>query len=219
MIHRAVEVIRGRRAIKLLADPTRREILRELTLEPQTETQLSKKIRLTKSTVGHHISALRRARLIKIKVAKPGAHGILEKYYEPTAALFIEDYEKIPPELVKDFLGIQMERLRGMFSAFQLMGGTFNTLQLIMESRGHKVNISSDFDLLYELAKETAKQMTLLGEKYKETETDMDGETLLIKMYSEALSTIMTKDIWRRIFENIGGINTLVLKREELTKP
>jgi len=136
---------------KILADPVRREILRLLNIKPQTSTQLAERLNLSKSTVGHHIMVLRRKKLIKIKWAKPGSHGILEKYYEPVALVFIEDYKKIPEELKKYFLYIHMERLRGVLSALQLVGDMASAFQTIRNSWKQMVKIPSDFDLLSEL--------------------------------------------------------------------
>ena len=202
MPRQAVKVVRSPKAIRLLMDPARREILRQLTLKPQTATQLSEKMHLTKSTIGHHIAALRKSKFIKTKMAKPGSHGILERYYEPTAILFIEDYKKVPKDLRKDFLNLHIERLRGVFSALQIVGWPLKPFG----KPDKEVDITSDFDLMHELAKEIAKQMTELGKKYAGSETDMDGETFFIKIYSEALREVLGKDLWRNLFEKVIDI-------------
>ena len=122
---------------KTLADPVRREILRLLNIKPQTSTQLAERLNLSKSTVGHHIAVLRRKKLIRIKWAKPGSHGILEKYYEPVALVLIEDYRKIPEEMKKYFLNIHMERLRGVFSTLQIVGDIASAFEVIKTSWAH----------------------------------------------------------------------------------
>ena len=187
---------------KILADSTRREILRQLAIQPQTATQLAKKLNLTKSTMGHHIQMLRKSRLVKIAWAKPGSHGILEKYYRPTAVLFIQDYKRVPPELKNFFLNIHKERLRGMLSAFQLLG----------ESWKRPLKVPRNFDLIGELAKQTAKHMPQVAKKYENTETEMDGETLLVKIYAETIKKIMRRGIWKEVFADISDISTLILK-------
>jgi DNA-binding transcriptional ArsR family regulator len=197
---------------KILADPVRREILRLLNIKPQTSTQLADRLNLSKSTVGYHIVVLRRTKLIKIKWAKPGIHGILEKYYEPVALVFIEDYKHVPDELKKYFLSIHMERLRGVFGAFQLVGDMASTFQTIRESWEQTVKIPSDFDLLAELGDESLKYMTQIGQKYETLETDLDAETLLTKIYSEALRAIITTGVWSKVFANVSEISTLVVK-------
>ena len=132
-LRRAVKIVDNP---KILADPVRREILRLLNIKPQTSTQLAERLNLSKSTVGHHLMVLRRMKLIKIKWAMPDPHGIFEKYYEPVALVFIEDYQHIPEDLKKYFLSIHMERLRGVLSTLQLVGdmaSAFQTIRRIWE--------------------------------------------------------------------------------------
>jgi len=154
---KVVRVIYEPKIIKVLADPVRREILRQLRDEPQTQTQLAGKLNLTKPSMRHHLQLLRKARLIRIARTKVESHGILQKYYEPTSNLFIEDFEKTPPHLQKYFLQFHIERLRGMLSVFQLIG----------KKRGEPVKVTSDE--LKELAEEIATQMAKIGKKYEKT--------------------------------------------------
>ena len=203
-LRNAVKIIHRPKEAKMIVDPMRREILRQLNIRPQTATQLAEKLNLTKSTVGHHIRVLRKARLIRIKLAKPGSHGILEKYYEPVAVLFIEDHNKMPSDLQNYFLYVHMERLRGILVAFQL----------VSESRKKTFKIPGDVDLLNELAREIAKHIAKIGERYENTETEMDAESLLAKIYGEALKTVMTKGIWRKVFADMNEMGTLILKEQ-----
>ena len=189
MARRVVRVVHEPKIIKVLADPVRREILRQLRHEPQTQTQLAEKLKLTRPSTGHHLQMLRKARLIRIKRTKVTTHGTLEKYYEPTADLFIEDFEKTPPELQKYFLQFHIERLRGMLSVFQLIGKT----------RGGPIEVTSN--QLKELAQDIARQMAVVGERYEKTGTEMNRETLLITIYSEALKEVMTTSKWKDFFE------------------
>jgi len=182
---KVVRVIYEPKIIKVLADPVRREILRQLRDEPQTQTQLAGKLNLTKPSMRHHLQLLRKARLIRIARTKVESHGILQKYYEPTSNLFIEDFEKTPPHLQKYFLQFHIERLRGMLSVFQLIG----------KKRGEPVKVTSDE--LKELAEEIATQMAKIGKKYEKTGATMNRETLLITIYSEALKEVMTGSRWK----------------------
>ena len=187
----AVKIVRDVNAVKLLADPVRREILRLIATEPLTETQLAEKLSLTKPSIAYHLTMLRKAGLIRIKYAKVGPHGILQKYYESTAQLFIEDWQVVPEELRKYFLHGHMERLRGMLSA----------LQLVVEKNGKKIEIDSK--QTKELAHDIARQVSTVSEKYEKTKATEDGERLLIKIYSETLRTVMKQSSWKRLFENI----------------
>lgn len=196
MVRKAVKIVRDSVTIKTLADSTRREMLRQLTIQPQTATQLARKLHLAKPTIGHHLQALLKAKLIKIERTEIGSHGILQKYYEPISSLFIEDLEKMPLESLLAqststyayFLHVNMERLMGMLSA----------LQLIKETRGRSIRISSkEFK---ELTQEVARSVARVGRKYEKTDMGMDRETLLIKIYSEALKSVITKNKWKKLF-------------------
>ncbi len=208
-LRKAVKMVKNP---KILADPVRREIIRLLNIKPQTSSQLAERLNLSKSTVGHHIGVLRRKKLVKIKLAKPGSHGILEKYYEPVALVFIEDYDHIPEEQKKYFLSIHMERLRGVLSALQVVGDMASAFQTIRNSWKQSVKIPSDFDLLSELGEESMRYVTQVGEKYEDTMTDLDSETFLTKIYSEALRAIITSGVWGKVFANISETSTLIVK-------
>ena len=188
---KVIRVIHEAKIIKVLADPVRREILRQLRHEPQTQTQLARKLNLTKPSMRHHLQLLHKTRLIRIARTKAESHGILQKYYEPTSSLFIEDFETTPPHLQKYFLQFHLERLRGMLSVFQLIGKT----------RGESIKVTSVE--LKELAQEIAKQTSKVGKRYETTEATINRETLLITSYSEALKEIMTEDKWKDFFANI----------------
>ncbi len=54
------------RALKALADPTRLKILRYLSAEPHTPTELANKLRLRPPTVIHHLHTLRLAQLVYV---------------------------------------------------------------------------------------------------------------------------------------------------------
>ncbi len=59
-------------ALKSLADPTRLRILRFLSSQPLTPTELSRLLRLRPPTVLHHLQALRLAELVAIRVSENG---------------------------------------------------------------------------------------------------------------------------------------------------
>jgi len=191
---KAVRIIRDPETIKLLADLVRREVLRLLAVEPLTQTQLAEKMRLTEPSMSHHLQILRKAGLITIRRAEVGSHGILEKYYESSAKLFIEDWEKIPPDLRRYFVHSHMERLRGMLSVFQL----------IAEGQGRNIEVTSDE--IKELAQAIASRIAMVGEKYENVEVKEDRETLLIRIYSETLKIEITQSKWKDFFSRIGSL-------------
>ena len=65
------------RTIKALSDPTRLRILRYISEEPLTPSQLSNRLRLRSSTVVHHLDLLRLATLVQFSIA---GHGVERRY-------------------------------------------------------------------------------------------------------------------------------------------
>ena len=189
-----VRIIRDPETMKSLVNLVRREMLRLMAVEPLTQAQLAKKMMLTEPSTFHLLRLLRNAGLITIRQAEIGSHGILEKYYEPTAKLFIEDWKKIPLELRRYFVHSHMERLRGMLSVFQLTA----------ENQGRNMEVTSNE--ITELAQAIASRIATVGEKYEKTKVDVDRENLLIKIYSETLKTEMTETKWKDFFSRIRSL-------------
>jgi DNA-binding transcriptional ArsR family regulator len=204
---RAVRVVRDPEIIKILADPVRREILRFTSAKPQTETQLARKLNLSKPSVGYHLQTLLKAGLIRVADARVGQYGILEKYYEPTATLFLEDPDSVPSNLRRYFIHRYIERLRGMLSVFY-------ALRCIME------DYEIDPEDLEELAKDLARHIVKIGEKYESFEVDVGRESLFIKVCGEALKSVMTEDKWRALFKLIKvPIESVSSQSETCSKP
>jgi len=185
---KAVKIIRDPKIIKILSDQVRREILRFLAARPLTETQLAKKLNLSKSSVGHHLQILLKAGLITVSEMRVSSHGIVEKYYEPTYTLFLEDVDSIPPNLRRYFIHRYIERLRGMLSAFQAIRGVDEQVCAITPEE------------LEELAEEIARHIITVGERYSALETNMGRESLFIKICSEALKSMMRESRWKKFF-------------------
>lgn len=189
MGRKAVKIIRDPKVIKILSDQARREILRFLAAEPLTETQLAKKLNLSKPSVGHHLQILLRAGLITVKEMRVSSHGIVEKYYEPTHTLFLEDVDSIPPNLKRYFAHRYIERLRGVLSAFQAIGRINEQICAITPEE------------LEELAEEIARRTIVIGERYCNAEVDMGRESLFIKICSEALKSVMEEGLLEKFLK------------------
>lgn len=200
MVKKVVRVISQPQIIKVLADPVRREILRQLRHKPQTQTQLAKELNISKPSMKHHIQLLQRSRLIKIAYKKVESHGITQKYFEPTSSLFIEDFAKTPIHLQKYFLQLHIERLRGMLSVLQLIG----------TKRGDHIIVVPDE--MKELAHEIAKQLSEVGKKYEQIELPLNRETLLVTIYSEALNRVMGQIKWKPFFDRFFSDEKTVLE-------
>jgi DNA-binding transcriptional ArsR family regulator len=87
------------RELKALSDPTRLLILRYLRDQPQTPSQLARKLRLRSPTVIHHLNALRLAGLVYVSMEMGE-----EKRYTVREAALEETFE-----ILKKFLAVNIE--------------------------------------------------------------------------------------------------------------
>lgn len=182
---KTVFIIEDLEAIRLLADFTRAEIIRLLSKHPMTETQLSGELGLTKAAIGYHLHLLLDVGLIQVTRFEVEAHGIMQKYYAPLAALFIVDPSCIPDDVKRFFMQTQIEHLRGMFSVFRFY---------------HRVSEVSSEDL-EKLAAAMLKQIKQVGQKHLEDEPPEDPEALIVKIYAEALANLTEEKEWRDLFK------------------
>ena len=182
---KAVCIVENPDKIRLFADFTRAEILQLLGEQPMTEAQLSKELGLTRAAVGYHLNLLMKAQLIYLEHVEPEKHGILQKFYSPIAAFFIVNCDRIPDDVKRYFIQMQIIYLRGMFIAFQL------------HNRFSGVSPTT----LERLAVKMLKQLEKTGRKHTEEEPMENAETLKVKIYAEALETLTKQDEWRALFK------------------
>lgn len=185
MPRKAVHIVDNPESIRLLADFTRTEILRLLSKYPMTETQLAEQLGLTRAAVGYHLHLLMNAELITISKVEAEEHGILQKYYTPIAVLLIVDPAHIPRDVQRYFIRMEIEHLRGIFSALQLYQ--------------HVSKVSSR--TLEELAVAMLKQLRIVGQKHTKDMTLEDAELLKVKIYTEALVSLTKQKEWRSLFQ------------------
>jgi DNA-binding transcriptional ArsR family regulator len=150
-----------------------------------TEAQLSKELGLTRAAVGYHLNLLLKAELIYLERVEPEEHGILQKFYSPIAAFFIVDYDRIPHDVKRYFLQMQIMYLRGIFIALRLNHRFFGVSPEILEK----------------LAKTMLKQLEETGRKYTKEGPVENAETLKVKIYAEVLDNLTKKDEWNALFK------------------
>lgn len=78
--------------IKVLSDPTRVAICSLLRGHSFSVQGLSRELNLPKGTVGHHVKALERARLVHVVRTRP-VRAVTEKFYGRTAWMFVVEAE------------------------------------------------------------------------------------------------------------------------------
>jgi DNA-binding transcriptional ArsR family regulator len=87
------------RALKALSDPTRLLILRYLNDQPQTPSQLARRLRLRPPTVIHHLNALRLAGLVYVTL-----EGRQEKRYTVRVAAVTDIFG-----VLRQFLALKID--------------------------------------------------------------------------------------------------------------
>lgn len=114
------ELVRNPTVAKLLVDPMRREIVRLLASRAMTENELARTLGLSDPSVGHHLRVLMDAGLIRVTRKEVEQHGILQKFYETSALVYVIDRSKMPLEIERYFMPASLERARGTLAAFQV---------------------------------------------------------------------------------------------------
>lgn len=88
------------RALKALADPTRLKIMKYLSAEPQTPTELAHKLRLRPPTVIHHLHTLRLAQLVYVRISAEGRRYAARTEAIDSAMQVLGDFLQPDPEPV-----------------------------------------------------------------------------------------------------------------------
>lgn len=162
----------------------RRQILRSLSAEPLTQTQLAKKMMLSEPTIAHHLKLLKKHGLICVESTKIESHGIRQKFYAPTARLFIEDWNATPLEQRRYFVLSHMDRLRGILSVFELLAEEKKEILLI---KTHEVE---------SLAESLAKRISTVAERHSTDDPNIDREALLAVIFAETLREELATGGW-----------------------
>jgi predicted transcriptional regulator len=167
--------------IRLLANFIRREILQLLSERPMTLTELSRIIGLTKASIGYHLKRLKQANIIYIKRTEVESHGILQKIYSPIANIIIARYDRVPDDIKRYFIQMQIEHLIGMFAVLQLQ---------------HNVSTISS-ETIEDLAEMLWKQFEQTCKKYEGKNAIENTENFKIMIYADALKDITTSHEWK----------------------
>jgi len=125
---KAVEIILDPGRAAVLVDPMRREIVRLLAESEKTQNELAKLLGLSDPSVGHHLNLLRERGLVRIVRKEAEEHGILQKFYEATAYVFLIDSRKMPREVERYFMPIALERARSIVAVLRAMSNETNVL-------------------------------------------------------------------------------------------
>lgn len=150
-----------------------------------TEKQLSDELGITKAAVGYHLQRLLNARLIRLVKLEAEKHGILQKYYAPTAVLFIVDIDVIARNIKRVFIEEQKKYLRGLFAN---LGGHYVICELSSEK-------------LEKLAEMFLKQLKKIARKHLSDVSPKNTELFRGKLYREAVAELSNQEEWHRLFQ------------------
>ena len=171
-----VEVIRDSEAAKLISDPMRRAILNLLRRNAMSQSELAESLGLTDGTVNYHLTLLRNIGFLVLARTEVEEHGIMQKFYAPTAYLYIPDVQSLPKEAARYYYPVNIERIRGVLSAEAAQG-----TRLRLPKR--------DVDTLGE---DFARELVKVAEDHRDVEVSQgEGEDMVNEIYSRALSRLI----------------------------
>lgn len=147
--------------------------MRLLAKEALTEKELSKSLGISPPSVDHHLKALMRGQLISVVRKEAGTRGIVQKWYMSNAEAFIVDRDRLPNEIRRYFMPMDMERARGIIAAMSLLKGTPNPSTSQMES----------------LTRRMCSALTKAAQNYRGQLED-DPERTIHALYVEALKQL-----------------------------
>ena len=172
-----VEVITDSEAAKLLSDPMRRGILNLLRQRAMSQAELAESLGLTDATVNYHLRILRKIGYLTVAHKEVEEHGIMQKFYAPTAFLYLPDVATLPKEAARYYYPVNIERMRGVLSAGKALRGQAAFSKREVDSLGE--------DLARELVKVA---VDFAGVQVNQGE----GEDQVNEMYSRALTRLFT---------------------------
>jgi len=177
MMKKGVDVITDPEKAKVLVDPMRREMMRLLAEHSRTERELAQTLGLSEPSVGHHLKILREHALIRIDREEAEEHGILQKFYETTSHTYLIDSRKMPLEIERYFMAVNLERARGIVAALN-----------IIRRRTEYVSARE----LEEFAKVLASTIVDVASRYTKR-WEGGAEEIISRVYRAALSDLQAK--------------------------
>lgn len=169
-----IQTIDDPQIARLLADPMRRAILNILRRGPLTQAELAESLGLTNATVSHHLSLLRRIGFLSVAKEEVESHGIVKKYYTPSAYLYVLDVDRLPREVARYYYPINVERARGILSALSSASAA--------RLRGKDVDV---------LGEEFTRMLVKIARKYRGVMVkEAEGEEFVQKIYRETLDRL-----------------------------
>ncbi|HVC27873.1 MAG TPA: winged helix-turn-helix domain-containing protein [Nitrososphaerales archaeon] len=179
MVRVAIRVIPDQKVAKLLVDPIKRQILRHLAEEELTQKMLAERLGIADPSVYYHLKELKAAGMVVVARSEPEKHGIIQKFYTADALYFVADYAKVPLDLRRYFLDVNLERLRGVFAILRALRG---------------ITIALSSSEMEKLADRLAYSLAEVAKEHQDWPLSGGRESLIITLYGEALQRVIEKD-------------------------
>ena len=173
---KAVEVITDPKVARILVDPMRREMVRLLAEGEKTENELAGLLGLSNPSVGHHLKVLREGGLIRVVRKEAEEHGILQKFYESNATVYLVDSHNMQREIDRYFMPINLERIRGIMTA----------ASLVLRREGIQLNEKDVEEFAKLFASAIVRSSTKFSKRWNGSR-----EELLAALYRSALSYVL----------------------------
>ncbi|SRR6266571_3473008 len=172
----SVRIIRSESEARVLTDPIRREILRLLAAKPLAGGELAKILGLSAPSASHHLTALKKAGFVSVVRREEGGHGIVQKFYRPSAQTYVIDKSALPLSIVRYFTPHHVERVRGTVAALSLLQDGFRLSSPEIER----------------MAWEFSARLINVAHKHQVVSGYEDPEFLVNHLYRKALEELIT---------------------------
>jgi len=190
---KAIEIIVDPRKAQVLVDPMRREIVRLLAESPITQNKLAEALGFSDASISHHLKILKQEGLIKVVKKEIEEHGIVQKFYQTNALIYLVNLQEMPLEITRYFMPASLERARGVIAALSASGDDYikiNTKELENFAKIYS-QIIIQVSIKY-LQKKKIDREELMSILYRDALIYLKKNQDLI---SEKLRTLMSK--WR----------------------
>jgi DNA-binding transcriptional ArsR family regulator len=168
-------------AAKVLVDPMRRAILDLLRISPMTQAKLADELGLSGPSLNYHIKLLKSKRLVTVARREAEKHGIIQKFFEPAAYLFVYDLDSLPRHIARYFFPVSLERTRGILSALDLMNDSRYQFQ------------ADTPDQVNQLCEMLSRSLVKTAKRYANKEVEYGSEKIIFTIYTEALRAVLIK--------------------------
>lgn len=176
---KAVYIVDNPKIAKVLVDPMRRAILTLLSQRSMTQAQLASELGLTDASLNYHMKILRKNRLVIIAKRIAEEHGILQKFFAPTAYLFVYDLDSLPKDISRYFYPVSLERARAVVSLLMLKDKSYP--------------VGTDSRTINSIVEALSRHMVNVSRSYTSVEVSHGQEAVVYEIYTKAIDALISQ--------------------------